>query len=129
MGKRKDFVLTGIGISIISGVVGICVVAAGTLNLNIFWIGILVNIPSILIVGTMIGIWAHDMGADKQLVVLGAAFGWVLGSLISRFAFAVLGLPFDQVPTLILFVLAQVILGSLIGLIPATIAWRLHRST
>jgi len=108
----------GIIVSVASGIACILGLASVTLSASALPEAILRHLPSILIVGAVIGWAAHSLEASVWLVVIGAAAGWIIGSLITTYFFATLGLDTDQVYMQFIAFAAQTVFGIVVGLVP-----------
>jgi hypothetical protein len=127
MVKRKAFLLMGVGVSIVSGGCFLIAVAAVTLASSALPTAILLQLPSIVIVGYLIALVADSLKVGLLSLGFGAALGWIAGAAGSTYLFAALRLEVNQFLTQILFFIVQVVFGTAIGSIPAVIARRLRR--
>lgn len=119
MSKRLKFALAGSMTSIISG--WMCIWALSlTIELARIVDSLVVQTPSLLVIGLVVGVTAEHLQVGLWPTVAGAAIGWIVGSLVAAYLFLPPGLRAEQISAL--FYLAQMLIGAMAGLLPVLIA-------
>jgi len=129
MDRRAEFILLGAAISGIAGIAFICILASIGLFSSILPEAIIVQLPSILIVGASIGLVASYLGRSKWPVVIGATYGWISGLFTSTYTLRTLGLEISQTSILLFSFIVEVIAGMVFGSIPAVISRAIKRES
>lgn len=121
MPRRSKYVFVGIVVSVISGVMCMWTLSF-TNNFMHILNSVLARVPSLVLIGLVVGIVADHFSIGVLPVVFGTSLGWIFGSVACAYLIATLNLDSDQASTQALFLGGQTVLGALFGLVPVYLA-------
>ena len=124
MSERNGLVIAGAISSVLASNVFLLVLSSLTFALSVFHLAILVQFPSILLVGVLVGLVGKWLRAPKWCVVVGAAYGWTLGLLLASNTLARSQVNTDGLWGLLIDYAQHVVLGVPTGSLPLLIECR-----